>query len=161
MTAIDSKALRKALGHFATGVAIITCRDGAGAPVGLTVNSFSALSLHPPLVLWSLRRGSPTLAAFAVASHFAVNVLAQAQVELSRRFAAPVAERFADGPWTDGLGGAPLLADCAATLECTRVSQQDAGDHVLFVGQVQRIDERALPPLVFQGGRYHALGPAL
>ncbi len=153
--------LRAALGRFATGVTIVTCRDGAGAPVGLTCNSFNALSLEPPLVLWSLRRASPSLVAFAGADHFAVNVLAEDQIELSRRFASSAADKFADGVWHDGAGGAPLLVGAAATFECARASHQDAGDHVLFIGRVLRLADAALPPLVFHGGRYHLLGEIL
>ena len=93
--------LRQALGRFVTGVTIVTCRDVDGTPVGLTANSFNALSLDPPLVLWSLRRASSTIAAFTQASHFAVNVLAADQVDLSRRFARPSSAKFDEGEWTD------------------------------------------------------------
>jgi len=157
----EPQAMRAALGRFATGVTIVTCLDAQGQRVGLTVNSFSALSLQPPLVLWSLRRASPSLAAFAGAGHFAVNVLADAQVELSRRFASPQAEKFADGMWRDGEGGAPVLSGCAAVFECELQSQQDAGDHVLFIGRVLRFADLGLAPLVFQSGRYHLLGEIL
>lgn len=153
--------LRVALGRFATGVTIVTCRDAAGSAVGLTCNSFNALSLEPPLVLWSLRRASPSLAAFTGAGHFAVNVLAEDQIELSRRFASPAADKFADGVWHDGAGGAPLLVGAAAVFECAREAHQDAGDHVLFIGRVLRLADAALPPLVFHGGRYHLLGEIL
>ena len=156
-----ARELRTALGRFATGVTIVTCRDAAGTAVGLTCNSFNALSLDPPLVLWSLRRASPSLAAFAGAAHFAVNVLAEDQIELSRRFASSASDKFADGVWHDGAGGAPLLVGAAATFECERASQQDAGDHVLFFGRVLRLADAALPPLVFHGGRYHLLGEIL
>lgn len=157
-TTADATAMRVALGRFATGVTIVSCRDAHGAPVGLTANSFNALSLDPPLVLWSLRRSSANLAAFEGAAHFAINVLAEAQVELSRRFARPGSDRFAEGPWSDGCGGAPVLGGCAATFECETVSQQSAGDHVLFIGRVLRMTESAVPPLVFHGGHYHMLG---
>jgi flavin reductase (DIM6/NTAB) family NADH-FMN oxidoreductase RutF len=158
---LGARELRAALGRFATGVTIVTCRDAAGTPVGLTCNSFNALSLDPPLVLWSLRRASPSVAAFVAAPHFAVNVLAEDQVELSRRFASSGADKFADGVWHDGTGGAPLLVGAAATFECATASQQDAGDHVLFIGRVLRLADAALPPLVFHGGRYHLLGEIL
>ena len=158
-------ALRAALSRFATGVTIITCRDAAGQRVGLTANSFAALSLVPPLVLWSLRRASPSLPAFEAASHFAVNVLAETQVELSRRFAlaqaGDAAARFAEGAWAEGLGGAPVLAGCAAVFECERVAAHDGGDHRLFIGRVLRLADIALAPLVFQGGHYHLLGEVL
>jgi 3-hydroxy-9,10-secoandrosta-1,3,5(10)-triene-9,17-dione monooxygenase reductase component len=158
---ISLQALRASLGRFATGVTIISCRAADGSPVGLTANSFSALSLQPPLVLWSLRSASPNLPAFMAARHFAVNVLAENQVELSRRFAAPTPDKFASGLWTSGHGGAPLLAGCAALFECEQVSRQTAGDHVLFIGQVLRAREAPAMPLVFQAGHYRTLGEKL
>jgi len=149
--------LRRALGRFATGVTIVTCRDAGGAPVGLTANSFNALSLDPPLVLWSLRESSSTIAAFTEASHFAVNVLAADQVELSRRFARPSSAKFDDGDWSDGQGGAPLLAGCVAVFECRRRSHHPAGDHVLFIGEVERLGGCAATPLVYHAGHYRTL----
>ena len=107
---MDSRHLRTALGRFATGVTFVTCADADGRFVGLTANSFNSLSLNPPLVLWSLRETSPNLAAFTAATRFAVNVLAEAQVDLSRRFAAPVQDRFSEGAWALGEQGAPVLA---------------------------------------------------
>lgn len=154
-------ALRTALGRFTTGVTIVTCRDPQGRPVGLTANSFNTLSLAPPLVLWSLREHSPALAAFRAAEFFAVNVLAQSQIELSRRFASKVPDRFAEGDWADGLGGAPVLSGCAAVFECASVSHQLAGDHVLFIGEVQRLGQTPIAPLVFQAGHYRTLGDPL
>lgn len=161
VAAPTAQALRQALGRYATGVAILTCRDAAGAPLGLTVNSFAALSLDPPLVLWSLRRASASLAAFEAAPHFAVNVLAETQVDLSRRFASPQADKFAEGAWAGGLGGAPVLAGCAAVFECEVASRQVAGDHVLFIGRVLRLADLSVAPLLFQGGHYRMLGEIL
>ncbi len=155
---IDPKTLRHTLGRYATGVTIVTCRDAHGEPVGLTCNSFGSLSLDPPLVLWSLRSASPSMPAFLAAGHFAVNVLADAQVELSRRFASPVADKFAEGQWADGAGGAPVLAGCAAVIECARFDARPVGDHWLFVGRVLSLQEAPLAPLVFQAGHYHLLG---
>ena len=157
----DARALRQVLGRFATGVAIVTCRDAGGQAVGLTCKSFNALSLDPPLVLWSLRKASPSLQAFMTGRHFAVNILAEAQVDLSRRFASRQADKFAAGQWVDGRGGAPLLGGAAAVLECERTLQQEAGDHVLFIGRVVRLADLELPPLVFHGGHYHLLGEVL
>ncbi|NML15355.1 flavin reductase family protein [Azohydromonas caseinilytica] len=159
---ITPQALRGALGRFATGVTLITCVDASGARVGLTANSFSALSLEPPLVLWSLRSASASLAAFEQASHFAINVLAEGQLGLSRRFASgKEPDKFGEGLWSEGLGGAPVLAGCTAVFECECVARQVAGDHVLFIGRVQRLAEAVLPPLLFHGGRYHLLGEIL
>ena len=149
--------LRQALGRFVTGVTIVTCRDGDGQPIGLTANSFNALSLDPPLVLWSLRQASSTIAAFTNASHFAVNVLAAGQVDLSRRFAKPSSAKFDAGEWTDGQGGAPLLAGCVAVFECRRRSHHAAGDHLLFIGEVERIGGAAATPLVYHAGHYRTL----
>lgn len=155
------QSLRGALGRFATGVGIITCVGPDGAPVGLTVNSFTSLSLDPPLVLWSLRRRSPSVAAFAAARHFAMNVLADTQVALSRRFASPVPDKFADGDWHAGLGDAPVLAGCAAVFECETEAIHEGGDHVIFIGRVRRLADLDVAPLLFQGGQYRRMGEAL
>jgi 3-hydroxy-9,10-secoandrosta-1,3,5(10)-triene-9,17-dione monooxygenase reductase component len=160
-SAVSTLALRAALGRFATGVTIISCRADDGTLVGLTANSFNALSLEPPLILWSLRSASPTLDAFLAATHFAVNVLAENQVELSRRFASQAPDKFAEGLWAKGLGGAPVLAGCPAVFECELVSSQTAGDHVLFIGRVHRASEAPITPLVFQSGHYRMLGEIL
>jgi flavin reductase (DIM6/NTAB) family NADH-FMN oxidoreductase RutF len=161
LPAIAAQALRQALGRFATGVTIVSCLDGQGQPVGLTANSFSALSLDPPLVLWSLRLGSPSLPAFAAARRFAVNVLAESQVDLSRRFASAQADKFAEGLWSHGLDGVPVLAGALAVFECEAWAQQAAGDHQLFIGRVAQLADLGGPPLVFQGGHYHLLGEIL
>lgn len=161
LPALDTRHLRNALGRFATGVTIVSCLDASGRYVGLTANSFNALSLEPPLVLWSLRENSPSLPAFLAAPRFAVNVLAEAQVELSRRFASRREDKFDDGLWALGEQGSPVLAGCAAVFECEQVAQQVAGDHRLFIGRVLACTESAVPPLVFQGGHYHLLGEVL
>ena len=157
-TTFDSRTLRNALGRFATGVTIVTCLDGSGRSVGLTANSFNSLSLEPPLVLWSLRRSSASLDAFVAATRFAVNVLGEAQVDLARRFASPLADKFAEGQWAPGLGGLPLLAGCAAVFECERHSHHEAGDHMLFFGRVLALAESPIAPLLFQAGHYRMLG---
>ena len=158
---IAPAALRAVLGRFATGVTIVTCRDGAGMPVGLTANSFNALSLEPPLVLWSLRQSSPSLPAFRQARYFAINILAESQVDLSRRFASPVPDKFAEGLWSDGADGAPVLTGAAAVLECEREVEHEAGDHLLCIGRVRRLADLATAPLVFHGGNYHLLGEVI
>ena len=158
---MDARHLRNALGRFTTGVTIITCSDAQGAFVGLTANSFNSLSLDPPLVLWSLREASPNLAAFLQAKGFAVNVLAEAQLDLARRFAAREEDRFAEGAWALGEQGAPVLAGCAAGFECQTVSHQVAGDHRLFIGRVLACAESLVPALVFQAGHYRLLGEVL
>ena len=158
---MDSRLFRNALGRFTTGVTIVTCLDATGEPVGLTAKSFNALSLDPPLVLWSLRVASPSMAAFEAAPRFAINVLAESQVELSRRFATRSENRFADLPWAAGEHGSPVLAGCAAVFECETLSNQIAGDHRLFIGRVLACSESPLPPLLFQAGHYRLLGEVL
>jgi len=157
----DAHALRHALGRFATGVTIVTTLAPDGSPVGLTVNSFNALSLEPPLVLWSLRLASASLAVFRAAPCFAVNVLAEPHLELSRAFASRHGHRFTEGLWLRDEDGLPLLAGAAARFACAKVAQHAAGDHELFIGRVLRLAASHEPPLLFQGGRYRRLGPLL
>ena len=153
--------LRAAFGRFPTGVTIITCVAADNRRIGLTANSLVSLSLDPPLLSWSLRLSSPNLPIFRDAKHFAVNVLAEAQVDLSRRFASPVSSKFDEGQWSEGFGGAPLLAGCAASFECEQFARHDAGDHQLFIGRVLHVIDRGLSPLVFNAGRYHLVGEIL
>jgi len=153
-----SRALRNALGRFATGVTIVTALDRDGHPIGLTVNSFSAVSLTPPLVLWCLDNSSHNLAAFRHASHHAINVLAAGQLDLSNRFATWPVDRFAGLPWHPGAGGAPLLPGCCASFEVANEAAHPGGDHTIFVGRVERFSEApALAPLLFHAGQYRAL----
>jgi flavin reductase (DIM6/NTAB) family NADH-FMN oxidoreductase RutF len=157
----ESAALRTALGRFATGVTLATCCDAAGEPVGLTVNSFGGLSLEPPLVQWSLRSESPSLAAFRAAEHFAINVLGEQQLELSRRFASAHGKRFDIGRWSAGRFGAPVLAGSLAVFECRQHSAERHGDHVLFIGEVLHHTSHAGAPLLFHASRYRRLGGPL
>lgn len=151
------RALRDAYGRYATGVAVITSLTPTGAPVGLTVNSFSSVSLDPPLVLWSLMQSSASLPVFLKAGQFAVNVLTDDQQALSTRFASRVEDRFAGIDWEPGLGGVPLLPDCLARFECTTHSHIEAGDHVVFLGRVHRFVHGDGAPLLFFASRYAEL----
>jgi 3-hydroxy-9,10-secoandrosta-1,3,5(10)-triene-9,17-dione monooxygenase reductase component len=157
----ESAALRSALGRFATGVTLATCCDASGASVGLTVNSFGALSLEPPLVQWSLRCESPSLPAFRAAEHFAINVLTEAQIEVSRRFAAPHGKRFELGRWHAGRHGCPVLAGALAVFECALRSADRHGDHVLIIGEVLHHSAHSGPPLLFHASRYRRMGDPL
>lgn len=149
----DARALRHALGSFATGVAVVTAL-GPDGPHGLTVNSFASVSLDPPLALWSLDRRSHSLRAFETAPSFAVHVLGRHQAALARLFARPGADRFAGMTLGVGLDGVPLLPDSVATFECVRVAAHDGGDHVVFVGRIARYRSDERPPLVFSRGRF-------
>ncbi|QYU70183.1 flavin reductase family protein [Leptolyngbya sp. 15MV] len=146
--------LRAALGSFVTGVTIVTASDGAGRDVGVTANSFNSVSLDPPMVLWSLARKSGSLPVFAGASHFVVHVLAADQEALSNRFAKAGEEKFAGIEIERGTGGAPLLPGTAARFQCRTAYQYDGGDHVIFVGEVERFESTTHAPLAFHGGRY-------
>jgi flavin reductase (DIM6/NTAB) family NADH-FMN oxidoreductase RutF len=150
----DPRAFRHALGRFATGVTVITTRDETGRPVGLTANSFSAVSLDPPLVAWSLGLRSGSLPVFLAALGFAINVLGEEQEELSRRFASPLADRFAGVAWRDGIGGAPVLGGCLAVFECRTARRIEAGDHWLFLGEVLGFAYGDDAPLLFYASRY-------
>jgi flavin reductase (DIM6/NTAB) family NADH-FMN oxidoreductase RutF len=156
MTAIsDLKALRNAFGHFVTGVAVVTAQGPDRRRVGMTINSFSSLSLEPPLVLWSIAKTSGSLPAFTTASHFAVHILAATQQALSDRFATPSTSKFENIECSEGLGKVPLLAGCAAVFECALHQCIEGGDHLVLIGKVERFNTNpdALP-LVFHRGRY-------
>lgn len=150
----DAKELRQALGGFTTGVAVITACAPDGRPVGLTANSLVPLSLEPPLLAWSLSRRSGSLGTFLAAPWFAVNVLAEDQEDLSRRFAGPAGERFAGLAWRSGLGGCPLLHGCLATFECRSERRIETGDHWLLLGTPERLSWGQGAPLVFFASRY-------
>lgn len=155
-TPFSAPEFRAALGMFATGVTIVTARAPDGSPVGLTVNSFASVSLEPPLVSWNLARTSSSLAVFQRGTHYAVNVLSAEQQALALRFATPQADRWAGVAWRPGLAGAPLLAGAVAHFECEGSGRHDAGDHVIFIGRVERCDHRAgAAPLLFHGGRFY------
>jgi flavin reductase (DIM6/NTAB) family NADH-FMN oxidoreductase RutF len=151
---IDPLDLRRAFGRFGTGVTVVTTCAVDGTRAGVTANSFNTVSLDPPIVLWSLAATSPSLEIFRATGHFAVNVLALEQIELSRKFSRSSADKFAGVAFADGLHGAPILADCAATIECKVVNEHVVGDHVLFLGQVVRYAHANAAPLLFFNGKY-------
>jgi flavin reductase (DIM6/NTAB) family NADH-FMN oxidoreductase RutF len=150
----DPRLLRNALGRFPTGVTVITTRTPDGKREGLTANSFSALSLDPPLVLWSIVRKSGSLPGFLASGHFAINVLASSQSDVSHRFATPREDKFDGMPVEEGLGGSPLLPGAIASFECQTAQTIDGGDHVLFVGRVHKVRYGDGDPLIFNAGRY-------
>lgn len=151
--AADARAFRRCLGQFATGVTVMTTRHGEQL-AGMSVNSFAALSLEPPLVLWSIRRQSASLPVFQAAGHFAVNVLGADQVEVSNRFSSPGTDKFGLSAWSLGRLGAPLLAGCIAHLECQVEQMIEGGDHFIVVGRVAHYARYQGDPLIFMQGRY-------
>jgi flavin reductase (DIM6/NTAB) family NADH-FMN oxidoreductase RutF len=151
---VDHRAFRDALGCFATGVTVVTAKGRDGRPHGVTVNSFSSLSLDPPLILWSLSNHSATYSTFSEASHFAVHVLCEGQEHLCLQFARSGIDRFLGVDLSEGIGGAPVLSNVAALFECRSLYRYWGGDHVIFVGRVDRFEkwpERR--PLVFHQGQ--------
>jgi flavin reductase (DIM6/NTAB) family NADH-FMN oxidoreductase RutF/DNA-binding IclR family transcriptional regulator len=161
---IEKRELRNVLGAFTTGVTIVTTRDPQGKAHGLTANSFSSVSLDPPLVLWSQSVGSSSFTTFNESGHFAINILADDQIALSNLFAKSGADKFAGVASSEGVGGVPILAGTAAHLECTKVAAYPGGDHMVYLGRVERISRTGRRPLAFAGGRYmvpyaHELGP--
>lgn len=149
----DSRAFRRCLGQYPTGVAVVTARLG-DQRVGMAVNSFAAVSLDPPLVLWSIRCQSRSAPVFLEARHFAINVLAAEQVEVSQLFGASDPERFNRFSWSEGMDGLPLLDGAIAHLECRRQVIHEGGDHHILIGEVQRYTRFEGQPLLFTQGQY-------
>lgn len=153
--AVDGRALRRTLGQFATGVTVVTAaHPETGEIVGMTANSFSSVSLDPPLVLWSIVREAKSLPVFLQASHFAINILSEEQLDHSNRFSKPGSDKFAEVAWHPGVGGAPVLEGTAGVFECSRHAEHDGGDHIIMVGKVERFARYERPGLVFARGRY-------
>ncbi|MGE4337584.1 MAG: flavin reductase family protein [Pigmentiphaga sp.] len=163
----DARYFRGALGQFTTGITVITTCAPDGRPIGFTANSFNSVSLSPPMVLWSLGLHAGCLPVFRDNTHYAVNILASEQLELSQRFGARVIDDVAEGrlcrfegvDYSRGVNGAPILDGCCAWFECFNRSQYEEGDHLIFVGQVERCGVSNRDPLVFQDGQYRILQP--
>jgi 3-hydroxy-9,10-secoandrosta-1,3,5(10)-triene-9,17-dione monooxygenase reductase component len=152
----DAASFRAVLGHFATGITVITAMDD-GEPVGIAANSFTSVSLEPPLVLFCAAKSSSTWPRIRNAGHFMVNVLHEHQEEISRLFAQKGVDRFSRIGWRAGDRG-PILDDVHAYLDCTIEAVHDAGDHEIVVGRVHQLglDAKA-GPLLFYQGRYGRL----
>lgn len=150
----DARMLRDAFGCFATGVTIVTGRGADGTSVGLTANSFTSLSLEPPLLLFCPAKTASALPVLRETGRFAVNVLHSDSESVSNRFAQRNIDRFADAHWEDW-DGLPVLADSMASFGCTLHAEHDGGDHVIFVGRITRLRfERERDPLLYLQGRY-------
>ena len=155
----DPRAFRRALGNFATGVTVMTAATPDGQKVGVTANSFNSVSLDPALILWSIDKRSTSYDVFAEATHFAVNILAADQIELSNQFARPSDDKFAGVDFARGVGGAPLLADCAARFQCERHQILEGGDHWIMLGKVVAFDDFGRSPLLYHQGAYSMVLP--
>src|SRR5262245_2617233 len=153
--ALDIRALRHALGHYTTGVTVITTCTPDGGHTGVTVNSFTSVSLDPPLVLFCLSTRSTLLPAFEQAPHFTINVLATGQQALSNRFAKPSMNTWDGVKYRCGTHGCALLADAIGVFECARRSIYRGGEQVILVGEVLRFETVVAPaPLAFYQGSY-------
>ena len=154
---MDHDSFKAALGHFASGVTIITTLDAHGAPTGLTATSFTSLSLHPPLVLFCLAERANCFEDFQRAASFAVNILAHGQDDVSNTFASRGAEKFEGVGYRKGMLGDPLLEGALANMECRITARHPGGDHVIVVGEVQSVEVGDGRPLLYYHGKYHTL----
>lgn len=150
----DNRHFRDALSQFATGVTVITTRLDDGRFFGLTASSFNSVSLNPPLVLWSLAAGAQSMPLFTANSHYVINVLSASQLALAERFASRIPNRFDGVEFELSHTGLPILKGVSAWFECHNRSRYPEGDHVIFVGEVERCDVRAQAPLVFHRGQF-------
>jgi flavin reductase (DIM6/NTAB) family NADH-FMN oxidoreductase RutF len=155
----DARALRDAFGAFLTGVTVVTTVDDAGAPIGFTANSFTSVSLDPPLLLVCLAKTSRNYATLTCAKGFGVNILSEGQKDVSNTFARPVEDRFASVQWQNGPFGSPVFADVAAWFDCAMQDVVDAGDHVILLGRVEGFDNTGKTGLGYARGGYFT--PAL
>ncbi|RLA50310.1 MAG: flavin reductase [Gammaproteobacteria bacterium] len=151
---LDAREFRDAMGCFATGITVVTAKSEDGEKVGCTANSFSSVSLDPPLVLWAIAKNANCYEAFIEAKHFAIHVLHSGQEDVSRLFATKDVDKFSEVPWTEGQGGTPLLDDYSVRLECTTENLYEGGDHIIIVGRVFAMDNPDVEPLGFYQGKY-------
>ena len=157
LEAIDAQLYRRTCARFATGITVVTVVDSNGDPHGMTVNSFSSVSLDPPLVLVSIDLRNAILGHFLSSSFFAINILAEHQEGLSQRFSSAAANRFEGVAWAGAESGPPLLEGVLAQLECSVVRIFEAGDHTVLIGEVLRSGYRAGRPLVYLDSAYRGL----
>jgi 3-hydroxy-9,10-secoandrosta-1,3,5(10)-triene-9,17-dione monooxygenase reductase component len=157
LTDPESRRLKDALGTFATGVTVVTCRSPEGEQLGVTANSFNSVSLDPPLVLVSLARSLRSLSGYLTAEHFAVNVLSASQHDVSDRFAKRGDDKWSAIRSYPGTTGTPLLNEVLAVFDCARWAAYDGGDHVILVGRVLGVAHSDGAPLVYFRGAYHEL----
>ncbi|MET9488282.1 3-hydroxy-9,10-secoandrosta-1,3,5(10)-triene-9,17-dione monooxygenase reductase subunit [Nocardia sp. NPDC006630] len=159
--AIDARQFRNVLGQFCTGITVITTFDSDGAPIGFACQSFAALSLEPPLVLFCPTKASKSWAAIEANGKFCVNILAEEQQPVCARFGSREPDKFAGVPWRTSDLELPLLDDALATIECTVDQVIDGGDHYIVIGRVQALSESTDSgrPLLFYRGQYTAIEP--
>jgi flavin reductase (DIM6/NTAB) family NADH-FMN oxidoreductase RutF len=145
------------MGHFATGVTVITTKDAFGTPYGLTANAFMSLSLNPPLVLISVDKAAQCYTCFDASKVFVVNFLSDEQEEVSRRFATKGVDKFAGLEWSTGKNGAAIIKGVIGYVECSVKETHDGGDHTIIVGEITAADAFGDRPLLFFRGKYQRL----
>ena len=160
MSNFDSKDLRQALGAFATGVTVVTTIDADGQPRGFTANSFASVSLEPPLILVCVANAAASCPVFSECEHFAINILAESQQEISACFASKSAQRFTAVDWDKGTTGCPLIDGVVAWFDCAKHQTVDAGDHVILIGRVVDYQYTAKTPIGYCRGAYVTFGLA-
>lgn len=148
-----AKMLRQTLSCFPTGVAIATTVSRQGIPIGVTISSFNSVSMDPPLVLWSLASNAGSREEYLAHKGFAINILASDQIGICRLFASSERDRFKSLDWNEGLHGLPIIAGCAATLECATHAVHEGGDHEIMIGRVENHSSTDHTPLLFAKGK--------
>ena len=155
---LDNVAFRDSMGRFATGITVMTASGEGATPQGMTVNSFTSLSLEPPLVMWNIQNNSECLAAFNASPGFAANILGNDQEDLSRQYAARGDHHLTQGSYRIGRSGQAVLKGCIASFECVLWRRYDGGDHTIIIGRVIEMETRPTgKPLLFYSGQYHEL----
>jgi flavin reductase (DIM6/NTAB) family NADH-FMN oxidoreductase RutF len=158
---LDARVLRTMMGHFATGVTVITTRDKNGQNYGITANAFTSVSLNPPLALVCIDKNAQCYRCFQEAKLFAVNILGREQQEISQRFATKGINKFEGISWHLGESGVPILDGVMASVECKVVERFEGGDHTIYLAEITGGSVSNGDPLLFYKGKYHRLGSAL
>jgi len=154
MSQFEPRALREAFGSFTTGVTVVTTHDTQNIPLGFTANSFTSVSIDPPLVLVCMANSSANYEVLVKADRFAINILSEQQKEVSNTFARPVVDRFSTVNWRKGPHGSPILDDVSAWFDCSSYKQVEAGDHIILIGKVEAFEANAAPGLGYSRGAY-------
>ena len=153
MKPLNSKSLRKTLGKYSTGVTVVTSTDNNGNPIGMTVNSFTSVSLQPALVLWCIDKKQPSYNSFMNAEGYAVNILSKYQNELCYKFASQLDDKFENVDWKRSENGFPLVKNSLAWFDCKKWNYYSGGDHQILVGEVTSFDSFELKPLIYWNGQ--------
>lgn len=154
---LDPQLFRNSLGHFLTGVAVATATDESNQPVGLTINSFTSVSLDPPLVLFCIGKEASCYDTFATTQSFAINVLTSNQEQKAKLFASGKTDKFEKTDWRFGVVGAPIIKKSLACIQCKSFNRIDAGDHLVIIGEVKKCEHTDSSPIGYFKGKYVSL----